>query len=319
VAVAASLVFLCLVVLRACTPEKPTYRVSEQDIPPATVHPSADLSLEERLRVHMESLTSDFCLGRQTGTRGASRSAQYVAGEFTDIGLSPAFEDGYVQAHSIGWFNDLLSARWSGVIPGLNVVGVLGNPSRQPTIVICAHRDAVAGPGAIDNASGTAALMETARMLSTDPRLGASVVFLSVDGEGIGLTGSKEFVRHLPFDKSSLSYVMILDCIGVRGSNTTLMYATAGNDTVAAVQDAVSDSLKAAEFNVSFTKLAGWSDDETFENAGHPAVFVRSLGGGLDLYIHTPNDTVETVDPRALAAIVRAVVDGMVRVTPKGQ
>ncbi len=64
--------------------------------------------------------------------------------------------------------------------------------------VVSSHFDSVAvGPGADDDTSGTAALLEAARMLAGTP-LPATVVFASFTGEEAGLLGSREFVRRAP-------------------------------------------------------------------------------------------------------------------------
>ena len=61
--------------------------------------------------------------------------------------------------------------------------------------VVSSHYDSVeAGPGADDDSSGTAALLEAARVLANHP-LPATVIFASFTGEEGGLLGSREFVR----------------------------------------------------------------------------------------------------------------------------
>jgi hypothetical protein len=102
--------------------------------------------------------------------------------------------------------------RWTAKVPGLgrtqltNIWAVAAGQSND-AIVLLAHRDDTgAGPGANDNASGTAALIELARgfaqpSTANGPRVRSAhtLVFLSTDGGAYGGVGAERFVSHLPF------------------------------------------------------------------------------------------------------------------------
>jgi Tol biopolymer transport system component len=77
-----------------------------------------------------------------------------------------------------------------------NVIATLkGTVNPELVYVVSSHYDSVAGgPGADDDSSGTAALLEAARVLAGRP-LPATIVFASFTGEEAGLLGSREFVR----------------------------------------------------------------------------------------------------------------------------
>src|SRR5581483_2549509 len=91
-----------------------------------------------------------------------------------------------------------------GRVPLENLWAVAPGQSRD-AIVLLAHRDDTgAGPGANDDASGTAALVELARgyALSAAPRgirSGHTIVFLSTDGGSFGGLGALRFARRRPF------------------------------------------------------------------------------------------------------------------------
>jgi hypothetical protein len=134
-----------------------------------------------------------------------------------------------------GWFRDQMRQYdlpvrtdvWTETVEGLgrarlqNLWAVARGQSRQ-AIVVMAHRDDTgAGPGANDNATGTAALVELARgyALSGTPtsgvRTGHTIVFLSTDAGAFGGLGSLRFARHPPFPVVA---TIDLDALGGNGS-----------------------------------------------------------------------------------------------------
>jgi peptidase M28-like protein len=104
---------------------------------------------------------------------------------------------------------------WEQNVPGLGRVklqNVWGSAAGQSSdaIVVMAHRDDTGeGPGANDNATGTAALIELARSYAQSTpgesqggarvRPAHTIVFLSTDGDAFGNLGAKRFATHLPF------------------------------------------------------------------------------------------------------------------------
>jgi len=115
-----------------------------------------------------------------------------------------------------------------GTIPGRgtvllrNVLFTTG-PQDADSIVVMAHRDdSGLGPGANDNASGTAALVEMARAYAIPPGASAKAIgpqhrllFLSTDGGAFGALGAAHFAEHYP-DRSRVVAVVNLDSIAGR-------------------------------------------------------------------------------------------------------
>ena len=97
--------------------------------------------------------------------------------------------------------------------------------------VVSSHYDSVAvGPGADDDSSGTAALLETARMLAGHPQP-ATIVFASFTGEEAGLLGSREFVRRAVADKLNIVGALNNDMVGWANDerlDNTIRYSNAG-------------------------------------------------------------------------------------------
>jgi Peptidase family M28 len=151
---------------------------------------------------------------RKPGTPGARRAAGWVASKFELEGFTATRD------------------RFTVDIPGMgptkleNVVAIA--PGRSPqAIVLMAHRDNTGvGPGANDNASGTGAMLELARMyaslgVSSGPtpssRPAHNVIFVSTDGGAYGALGAYRFATHSPYRHRVLAVVDV-DAIAGKGT-----------------------------------------------------------------------------------------------------
>jgi len=142
-------------------------------------------------------------------------------------------------AGAIQWYANALALyrlrtetdAFSATIPGRgrvtlrNLLSVL--PGRSPqAIVVMAHRDNTEiGPGANDNASGTAALIELARTYARTTTGSAggvtpdhTILFLSTDGGAYGALGAAHFAQRSPY-RSRVVAVVNLDALAGRGSS----------------------------------------------------------------------------------------------------
>lgn len=128
------------------------------------------------------------------------------------------------------WFRDQLkpynvqvrTQPFTAVIPGRgrvrmqNLIAESVGSSPQ-AIVVMAHRDNDGtGPGANDNASGTAALVELARAYSNRVTPAHTIVFLSTDGGAFGGLGAVQFLEHAP-ERNDVIAVVNLDAIAGHG------------------------------------------------------------------------------------------------------
>jgi hypothetical protein len=113
-----------------------------------------------------------------------------------------------------------------------NVIATLkGTVNPELVYVVSSHYDSVAvGPGADDDSSGTAALLETARVLAGHP-MPATIVFASFTGEEAGLLGSREFVRRALEQNLKIVGALNNDMIGWANDHrldNTIRYSNAG-------------------------------------------------------------------------------------------
>lgn len=112
---------------------------------------------------------------------------------------------------------------------GINVIGYIDNGA-PATVIIGAHFDHLGhgedggstAPkevgqihnGADDNASGTAAVLEMARLLKNSKLENNNYLFIAFSGEELGLFGSKYFTQHPTIDLSSVNYMINMDMVG---------------------------------------------------------------------------------------------------------
>jgi hypothetical protein len=109
-----------------------------------------------------------------------------------------------------------------------NVIGVLPGTDSSKAIVLVAHYDTVpAAPGAADDGSSVATLLEAARTLRTGPPLRNDVIFLFTDGEEPGLLGAQAFATD-PQWAARVGVVLNFDNPGTSGPS--LMYETSPDD-----------------------------------------------------------------------------------------
>ena len=200
-----------------------------------------------------------------------------------------------------------------------NVLGYLPGKSKE-YIIIGAHYDHIgygehsslapekAGqvhPGADDNASGTAGLLELARLFSqrrTD--LDRGILFAAFAGEEVGLLGSAKWVEQptLPLQKAIA--MINLDMIGrVNGSKLYVGGVGSGSTFEALVKNATSkyDFKIESSFNDSSS-----SDHASFLAKNIPSLFFFS---GLHRDYHSPGDTWNKIDTAASANVVNIVAD----------
>ncbi|HKN87537.1 MAG TPA: M20/M25/M40 family metallo-hydrolase [Nitrospiraceae bacterium] len=192
-----------------------------------------------------------------------------------------------------------------------NVLGLFpgGDPSlAQETVIIGAHRDhfgpqaGLVFPGADDNASGTAVLLEAARVLTESgltPK--RSLLFVSFSGEEQGLLGSRLYVSRPPRPLPHTVTMINIDHAGV--GNGRLTVGVTGLDKSLAANAGEHAALAGT---VDLFGFFPGGDHVPFKEAGVPTVTVVS--GGPHPHFHQQSDTPDTVDPEILERTVRYVI-----------
>ena len=181
-----------------------------------------------------------------------------------------------------------------GVLPGQDTGG------QDALIIIGAHRDhfgAQAGlqfPGADDNASGTAVMLELARILSQrrTPRT-HTIVFVSFDGEERGLLGSTLYVNNPAFPLKRTVAMINLDHVGIGNGKLTVGVTRMDK----ALAQRAGDQAGLGEQVQIYGYFPG-GDHVPFYEAGVPTITVVS--SGTHPHFHQPSDTSDTIQPEIL-------------------
>lgn len=203
---------------------------------------------------------------------------------------------------------------WDGLRasgPLYNVIASI--PGRDPDlkeqpVILGAHRDhfgrqaGLLFPGADDNASGTAVVLEVARVLvESGLQPARTITFVSFDGEEQGLLGSQLYVdRHVKGPVKPGGMVNV-DHAGI--GNGRLTVGVTGFDKRVAQEAGQAAGL--AEQLDLFGFFPG-GDHVPFKEAGIPTITVVS--GGPHVHYHKPTDTPDTVNPHILESAARYVL-----------
>ena len=171
-------------------------------------------------------------------------------------------------------------------------------PRGKKSLLLCAHHDSTRfGPGAGDNASGVAAILETLRALKSGPPLDRDVIVLFDDGEEAGLLGAHLFVNEHPWAKD-VGVVVNLDARGNHGPSFMFETSEQNGWLIRRFAEA-SPHPFATSFSMDIYRLMPNDTNLTvFKRAGLDGLnfaFARGLP-----YYHTAKDTPANLDPRTL-------------------
>ena len=191
---------------------------------------------------------------------------------------------------------------------------VIGNISAQKsvknpqTLVIGAHFDSVSCPGANDNASGTATILEVARLLSQPEiknKLQYNIEFVAFGAEEIGLIGSDEYVAQLVESgkAENVAGMINLDMVGVGDQVVTY---NLNKDADHKMTDLAEANINELGYKYGGHYNSGSSDHAPFEASGIPAVFIQF---DEDPYYHTDEDTLDKIDPQNIKETATLVLN----------
>ena len=291
-----SLIFLIVLSVFACTPEK------EDPL--------------EQLQADVEILASDALEGREVGTKGEKLAADYIADRLKKIGVEPKglesfFQPFFVKESQNPHEKPEMSADSISGTSGQNVIGYIDNPG-EDIVVIGAHYDhlgyggfsslhrgdSAIHNGADDNASGVAALLRLAELLQKK-RTRRDILFIAFSGEEKGLWGSNYFVKNPTIDLGRVNFMINMDMVGRLDSTRGI--AINGTGTAAGWPE-ILDSANTGGLKVTMKESGiGPSDHTSFYLQDIPVL--HFFTGQHEDY-HKPTDDAELINYEGIQKIV---------------
>jgi len=230
---------------------------------------------------------------RLTGTSSCEEAGRYIFQEFSQMGLETRY-------HNWSFWDPGISPR---VLSGSNIIGTHQgyNRSSDQIIIFNAHYDTVkVSPGADDDASGVAAVLAAARVLSQF-QFEHTLRFIAFSGEEQGLLGSASYVRGVYESNDSILVALNADMIGhtetPEGGNTLRIYGTTDVSWILDLAEAINDDYG---FNYVFSRRTiqpgggGGSDYYSFLQYGFDAIAFFEYE--WNTHMHTARDTIDTVN-----------------------
>lgn len=231
-------------------------------------------------------------------TQGNIKAAQYILERFQSFGLT-------------AWHQNINST----------ITNVLakktGNRFPNQYVVICAHYDDMPSgsiaPGADDNATGTATVIEAGRLLSGID-LPYTVLFAAWDEEERGLYGSKAYADTAYAHGDSIIGVLNFDMIGYDGNNDGALDINTNTGSVSLANDfkqVVNLYQPALVPQITFS-LNGGSDHQTFQQRGYKAILSIEDNSDFTPFYHTVSDAYSTLNKPYFIKMVKAGIAALV-------
>jgi hypothetical protein len=261
-------------------------------VPPAAVPASAPVTdfSAARAMEHVKVIARE---PHPIGSIANSRVRDYIVAQLSSQGLKPEVQN---SVSTTAW--DIGGAPYSaGTIQ--NVIARLPGTNSTGALLLMAHYDSVAtGPGASDNASGVATLLETLRALRGGSSLRNDVIFAFTDGEEDGGLGAQAFVDEYSAAKL-VSMALVVDSGGSCGRATFVMESQHQQNgwLVREIGEALRHPFAASVFD-DFRRLTTSGDDLNLYPKGIE-VITASVNNCPTTY-HTRKDDAESLDARSV-------------------
>ncbi|UHA74599.1 M20/M25/M40 family metallo-hydrolase [Paenibacillus sp. 481] len=239
---------------------------------------------------------------RVAGTDGEYKAVQYIHNRFKKLG----YETKIQQFEFKDW--DKKKGKSHNVIATLKP-----NTSKKTNeiVIIGAHHDSVKGsPGAIDDASGVAVILELARLFA-DQKRDTEIRFVSVGAEEFGLYGAKHYVNTLSQDEiKRIVGQFHIDMVGNKAAKQMAALTVDGKKNIVTDLGATFGQKYANKFSTSQISA---SDHAAFAAKGIPAAVFSHMP--LDLAYHAPTDTIDKISNAKLREAATVVGASVYKIT----
>ncbi|MCI1778592.1 MAG: M28 family peptidase [Bacteroidales bacterium] len=271
------------------------------------------------LKADIIKLTDSLAEGRATGSAGSAYARNYITQKLESYDIEPLGIN-YEQVFKCGPFT------------AHNITGIIrSNTGSNKYVIIGAHYDHLGVikdrtyPGADDNASGTAMLLDLSRLFSKAAaekrRLGKNIIIIFFDANELSMSGSRYFIDNTDIPWSQFSFMVNLDQIGSSlvppGGNKNYLLVLGSDRIPEWADEQLSLCLETGKTGLDldktfygskrFCKLFYMlSDQYTFAGAGIPALLFTS---GINKNTNKQTDTEKTIDYKAMIKREKFIYD----------
>lgn len=301
---------LALIIYMTWMPD-PDLELNEKEIE------SEVANLRERLKVHVTNLAKPGA-GRNYITKDNLTPARdYIVEQFSEIGFTAKY-------HNYELYGD----KFSNVI-----IDIPSNNKSRDVLIIGAHYDSIENsPGANDNASGVAALIEIGRYLNANPPVNHNVRLIAFVNEEPPYfqteeMGSLVYAKSVSGTNEKILGMISLECIGYYTNESgsqkypglfNLLHPDTGN-FISFIGNFESRGLLTSSISLfrknssvpsegiaspAFVPGIGWSDHWSFWVSGYNAIMVTDTAPYRYAYYHKSTDTPDKLNYRQYAKVV---------------
>ena len=273
----------------------------------------------ERLMSVVTTLADPKFEGRAAGSPGGLAARAWIVDQYQAIGLQPV-SGAYV--HPFTYTRMTMNGRQDG--DAANVLGIcLGTDSRLPYFVVSAHydhlgiRDGQIYPGADDDASGVAVVLELAAFCQKTP-FRHTILFAAFDAEERGLQGAKAFFVKPPVPQDRIALNVNLDMVS-RSDKREIFIA--GPNHYPDLKAPLEEIAKRAPITVLFghdkpVAVAGGVEDWTNQSDHGPfhAAKIPFVYFGVEDHVdyHKPTDTADKINRGFFVDVAETILDAVI-------
>jgi hypothetical protein len=261
------------------------YRLSPPNAMSASA-PATEFS-SERAMSHIRLLAEK---PHPIGSAENARVRDYIFQELTAQGVAPEFQE----TTALGMENA------PSIVAGTvhNVVARLKGEGTTKAVMLSAHYDSVVnGPGASDDGSGVATLLETLRAVKAGRPLKNDVIFLFTDGEEAGLLGARAFVAEHRW-VNDVGVALNFEARGTRGPVFLFETSSQNGGLIKRFGNAVEHPIASSYMSDVYKTLPNKTDLTIFKRAGLAGLNFAFINGRA--FYHTGGDDIGNVDQRSL-------------------
>lgn len=283
---------------------------------------SPSTQLIEFKRADTERIKTDILeiakVCRSAGSEEERNAALYIMKQLEAAGYAPVMQEYYFESKEEKDESGVMSLAYIRVEPtesydiktqNVCAVRTASNGNMAPIIILSAHYDSFMGVGALDNASGTAALLELSRLITNTGNYEIRFVFFGA--EEWFLRGSQNYVKDLSDEEKSRIIANInMDTIGYNGFAKLNLYIW--DHTGSKAVDLLTASKAWSDIEITESKDYK-SDHTSFAEEGIPAVLMidKPTDTNLSKIINSEEDTLEKVDAHRIKEIVDMVISSL--------